>query len=144
MHIRRTSHAVWSGTVTEGQGTMGLGRDKLVVPFSLKSRVCDEPATNPEELIGAAHAGCFAMSVADLLAENGTPADTVTAEATVHLVQGETGFSIPRVDLTCEGVVPGVDEAAFIAFAEKAKATCPVSKLLNAEISLTARLAKRP
>lgn len=140
MHLRRTSRATWNGTVDAGSGTMGLGRDRVVVPYSLQTRVGDQPATNPEELIAAAHAGCFAMSLANVLESHGFPATTLVAESTVHLVQGDDGFSIPRADLSCSGEVPGLDDAEFARLAAEAERSCPVSQLLKAEITLTASL----
>ncbi|WP_166355802.1 OsmC family peroxiredoxin [Phytoactinopolyspora limicola] len=142
MHLRRTSRATWHGTVGDGDGTMGLGRDRVIVPFSLKSRVGDQPATNPEELIAAAHAGCYAMSLTNVLENHGTPPTEVTAESTVHLVQGEGGFSIPTVDLSCDVVVAGVDHDELTRLAAEAERSCPVSQLLDAEITLTVRLTE--
>jgi osmotically inducible protein OsmC len=127
--------------VEAGSGRISVGSGALDGPYSLRSRVGDEPHTNPEELIGAGHAGCFAMSLANLLAEAGHEARDVTATATVNLEQLESGFSVTRIDLEAVGDVPGIDEATFVRLAEEAKATCPISRALaGTEITLTAHL----
>ncbi|MFN3546242.1 MAG: OsmC family protein [Mesorhizobium sp.] len=139
----RHATAVWTGTLKEGKGALEAQSGALKgLPYSFKSRFEDESGqtgTNPEELIAAAHAGCFAMQLSHFLAENGTPAERLDAKAVVTLVPG-TGITKSALHLT--GTVPGIDERAFVALAEKAKAGCPVSKALGAiEISLDARLA---
>ena len=139
----RHATAVWSGNLKEGKGSLDTQSGALKgVGYSFKARFEDESGrsgTNPEELIAAAHAGCFAMQLSHFLAENGTPADRLEAKATVTLIPG-TG--ITKSALTLTGTVPGIDAAKFKELAEKAKAGCPVSKALGAiEVTLDARLA---
>ena len=143
IRVVRSSEASWQGTVPEGGGRIALGSGAFEGPFTLRARVEDvERATNPEELIGAAEAGCYTMSLANLLSESGHPPDDLHTTARVRLEQLETGFSITRIDLETIGEVPGVDEATFKQLAEEAKATCPVSRALaGTEIMLEARLA---
>ena len=139
----RHATAVWSGNLKEGTGTLDSQSGALQgQPYSFKMRFEDESGksgTNPEELIAAAHAGCFAMQFSHFLAENGTPAEKLDAEAMVTLVPstGITGSA-----LTVTGTVPGIDAVKFKELAEKAKAECPVSRALGAiKVSLDARLA---
>ncbi len=141
--ITRTAQASWSGTVAEGGGRLGLGSGAFEGPFTLKARVEDGQASaNPEELIGAAHAGCFTMSLADLLSESGHPPTELRTTAQVRLEQRSEGFRITRITLSIEGEVPGVDDAEFQRLAERAKTTCPVSlALAGTEIAVEARLA---
>lgn len=139
----RHATAVWKGNLKEGTGTLASQSGALGgLPYSFKARFEDESGksgTNPEELIAAAHAGCFAMQLSHFLAENGTPADRLDAKAVVTLVPG-TGITGSALTLT--GEVPGIDEATFSELAEKAKQNCPVSQALGAiDISLDARLA---
>lgn len=141
--MKRTGKAVWQGALKDGGGTLDTQSGALsALPYSFKGRFEDESGrsgTNPEELIGAAHAGCFAMQLSHFLAENGTPASRLEATAEVELVAG-TGILASR--LTLVGEVPGIDEATFRSLAEKAKDGCPVSKALGAiEVTLDARLA---
>jgi lipoyl-dependent peroxiredoxin len=140
--ITRTAQASWSGTVAEGGGRLGLGSGAFEGPFTLKARVEEsQPSANPEELIGAAHAGCFTMSLADQLTEAGHPPAELRTTAQVRLEQLPEGFRITRITLSTEGEVPGVDDAEFQQMAERAKATCPVSLVLSGtEIALDARL----
>jgi osmotically inducible protein OsmC len=144
IRVVRSSEASWQGTVPEGGGRIALGSGAFEGPFTLRARVEDvERGTNPEELIGAAEAGCYTMSLANLLSEAGHPPDDLRTTARVRLEQLETGFSITRIDLETIGDVPGVDEATFKQLAEEAKATCPVSRALaGTEIMLEARLAR--
>lgn len=139
--IKHTSRSRWSGTVEAGGGEFAIGRAGARMAFSLKSRMGEDPATNPEELIGAALAGCYSMSLANELANDGTPARFVDATATVHLVGGESGFDIPIVDLSVTATGLDLDEEQFAAVAARAKAACPVSRLLRAEVRLHATLA---
>jgi osmotically inducible protein OsmC len=140
--ITRTAEASWSGTVAEGGGRLGVGSGAFEGPFTLKARVEEgQPSANPEELVGAAHAGCFTMSLADQLSEAGHPPTELRTTARVRLEQLPEGFRITRIALSTEGEVPGVDDAQFQHFAERAKATCPVSLVLaGTEITLDARL----
>ena len=140
--ITRTAQASWSGTVAEGGGRLGLGSGAFEGPFTLKARVEEsQPSANPEELIGAAHAGCFTMSLADQLTEAGHPPTELRTTAQVRLEQKPEGFRITRITLTTEGEVPGVDDAQFQQLAERAKDTCPVSLVLaGTEIAVDAKL----
>jgi len=138
----RHATAVWKGNLKEGSGTIDMQSGVFKAqPYSFKGRFEDESGktgTNPEELIAAAHAGCFAMQLSHFLAENGTPADSLEAKAVVTLVPG-TG--ITGSALTLNGKVPGIDEAKFQELANKAKEGCPVSKALGAiKVTLDARL----
>jgi len=142
LSIKHTSHATWSGTVPRGTGQFTIGRSALDLPFSLKSRLGEDPSTNPEELIAAALSGCYAMSLSGELESNGTPAVSVRAQATVHLVQGDGGFSIPIVDLNVVAEVPELDDASFQAIAGQAERVCPVSQVLKADVRLTASLGQ--
>jgi lipoyl-dependent peroxiredoxin len=139
----RHATAVWKGALRDGTGTISTQSNALKgLPYSFKARFEDEAGTsgtNPEELIAAAHAGCFAMQLSHFLAENGTPAASLDAKAIVTLIPG-TG--ITKSAITLKGEVPGLDAAKFKELADKAKAECPVSKALGAiEVSLDASLA---
>jgi osmotically inducible protein OsmC len=142
VRVRRRAHASWQGTVAEGGGRIGVASGIFDEPFTLRPRVEDGvPGTNPEELIGAAHAGCYTMSLANVLEESGHPAADLQTTATVHLDQTDTGFSITRIALETVGDVPGISDDEFAAAAEQAKATCPVSQALaGVEITLSVRL----
>lgn len=141
VRVRRRAHASWQGTVPDGGGRIELGSSAFEGPFSLKARVEDTAATNPEELIGAGHAGCYTMSLANLLEESGHPVTDLRTTAKVHLDEQEQGFSITKIELDTVGEVPGVDDAEFRRLAEEAKATCPVSRALaGTEIAVRARL----
>jgi lipoyl-dependent peroxiredoxin len=141
--IVRNAQASWSGTVPDGGGRLALGSGAFEGPFTLKARVEDGQHTaNPEELIGLGHAGCFTMSLADLLSTEGRPPQELETDAHVHLEQTDTGWAITRIELHTTGRVEGVDEATFERLAEQAKATCPVSRALaGTEITLVAELA---
>jgi lipoyl-dependent peroxiredoxin len=143
IRVVRRSEASWQGTVPDGGGRIALGSGAFEGPFTLRARVEDvEKATNPEELIGAAEAGCYTMSLANLLSEQGHPPEDLRTTAKVTLQQLETGFSITKIELSTVGEVPGVDAARFAELAEQAKATCPVSRALSGtEITLEATLA---
>ena len=141
MAVRRAS-AAWNGGLRDGNGKMRLGSGAFEGPFSFKTRFEEEPGTNPEELIGAAHAGCFSMAFAATLGKNGFAPERVATDARVHLTKGETGFSISKIELHTEATVPGIDEAKFQELATAAKNSCPVSRALAAlEIELHAKLA---
>ena len=138
---RHRANAVWSGTVPKGAGTMQLGLAGPVIPYTLTARVEEEAGTNPEQLIAAALAGCFSMSLANLLEEAGLDVDALRIEtkSTAHLDQTETGFAITKVDLVVRGSGADLEEDVFVALADQAKRTCPVSKLYtSAEITLDA------
>jgi len=135
----RTSTAEWKGTLKAGTGTMKVG-SSWEGPFTFASRFESAKGTNPEELIGAAHAGCFSMFLSALLSDAGFTPTSIRTSATVHLDDGPV---ISRIELNTEAVVPGLDEAAFKTHAEKAKEGCPVSKALaGPKIMLTAKLRK--
>lgn len=138
----RSAEAVWEGNLQEGQGSLRLGSGAFAGAYSFASRFREGPGTNPEELIGAAHAGCFSMALAHGLAEAGHPPQRIATTAKVHLDKRGEGFRITTIELDTEGEVPGVDSATFQTFAEDAKRNCPVSRLLTgADITLRARLA---
>lgn len=134
----RKSSAEWNGSLKEGKGSMRLGSGAYEGPFTFASRFESGPGTNPEELIGAAQAGCYSMFLSALLDKAGTPPKSVRTTATVHLGEGPT---INLIELDTIADVPGVTEAAFLEHAEAAKKGCPVSKALaGPEIRLKARL----
>ncbi|MGH2891352.1 MAG: OsmC family peroxiredoxin [Solirubrobacteraceae bacterium] len=142
VRVSRSAQASWSGTVPEGGGRIALGSGAYEGAFTLRNRVEDvDRQTNPEELIAAAEAGCFTMSLADLLSSEGSPPTDLRTTARVRLEQRDEGFRITRVALRCSGEVPGIDAERFAALAERAKATCPVSlALAGTEILLEATL----
>jgi lipoyl-dependent peroxiredoxin len=143
VRVTRTAEASWRGDLAEGGGRIGVGSGAYEGPFTLRARVEDvERSTNPEELIGAAHAGCFTMSLANLLSDAGHPPADLRTTAKVRLEQLETGFSITNIALATVGEVPGVDPATFASLAQQAKDTCPVSRALaGTDITLEATLA---
>jgi lipoyl-dependent peroxiredoxin len=137
----RTAEARWQRSLQDGSGTMRLGSGAFEGGYSFKSRFEDGPGTNPEELIGAAHAGCFSMAFANALSQAGHKPQEIRTTASVHFDKTDQGWSITRIDLATEGNVPGVDEGSFKRIAEDAKKTCPVSKALAATpITLSATL----
>jgi osmotically inducible protein OsmC len=139
MPVRR-SKAVWQGTLKEGSGRMSLASGLCEGPYTYSSRFEEGAGSNPEELVGAAHAGCFSMFLAALLSDKGYPPERVQTTASVYL---ETGPTIARIELNCEALVPGIGDAQFQELAAQAKSACPVSKALAAvpEITLRAELA---
>ena len=137
----RTSQAVWKGDLQGGSGTVKLGSGAYNGPYSYKSRFEDGAGTNPEELLGAAHAGCFTMALAAALSRQGFKVNNVDTTATVHLEKGDAGFAISSIDLVTKGDVEGIDEAKFKEAAEAAKSGCIVSKALSAvPMTITASL----
>lgn len=137
----RTASARWEGELRQGSGTLRLGSGAFEGAYSFSSRFEDGTGTNPEELIGAAHAACFSMALSFGLEQAGTPATSVDTTANVHLERAEDGFRIPRIELDTVGIVPGIDDATFQQQAETAKANCPVSRALaGTDIQLTAKL----
>jgi osmotically inducible protein OsmC len=137
----RKALAMWEGNLKQGQGTISLGADGLEVPYNFAGRFEDGPGSNPEELIGGAHAGCFSMALAHGLGEAGHPPVRIETTARVHLEKSGDDFAIPKIELETEAEVPGIDDATFQRFAQTAKQSCPVSKVLSAaEITLNARL----
>jgi lipoyl-dependent peroxiredoxin len=138
----RNANAVWNGNLQQGQGTMRLGSGAYEGPYSFRSRFQDgQGGTNPEELIGAAHAGCFSMAFANMLDGAGHAPERVQTSARVYLEPQEDGFAITRIELTTEAAVPGIGEEDFQRIAQEAKAGCPVSGALAVDIELEARRA---
>lgn len=139
--MKRTGSAVWSGGLKDGKGTVSTQSSVLAdTPYGFKSRFEEGPGTNPEELIAAAHAGCFSMALSAQLGEAGITAESIRTSATVTLDKDEGGFAITAVHLDLVARIPGADRQAFETAANKAKVGCPVSKLLNAKITLDAKL----
>lgn len=137
----RSAKAVWNGGLQEGAGTMRLGSGAFEGRYSFSSRFEEGTGTNPEELLGAAHAGCFSMALSAGLGRAGHTPTRISTEAKVHLGKNEAGLAITRIELACEGEVPGIEEAVFVEHAESAKTNCLVSKVLgNVEIRLQAKL----
>jgi len=141
MRIKRSGSAAWQGGIKDGRGAISTDSGALKdYPYGFSSRFEGKPGTNPEELIGAAHAGCFTMALSLILGEAKLTATQMDTKAEVTLEQVEGGFSITAVHLTLRAKVPGADQATFETLAGKAKAGCPVSKLMKAEITLDAQL----
>jgi osmotically inducible protein OsmC len=139
----RTAEAEWRGTLKEGSGTVSTESGAISdQPYTFRARFGDgEGGTNPEELIGAAHAGCFTMFFSNVIAQAGHPVTRAHTTARVHIESTDDGPVIPRIELAMEAEVPGVSEEEFQRIANEAKAKCPVSKVLRAaEITLDARL----
>ncbi len=132
--------AVWEGGLRDGGGYLESAVALKGLPYSYKSRFENEEGTTPEELLAAAHAGCFSMALSLILGEAGFAPERLATEATVSLEKKDGGFAITKVHLEVKGRVPGAKEEDFLKAAEKAKTGCPVSKLFNADISLSARL----
>jgi lipoyl-dependent peroxiredoxin len=141
----RTADARWNGDLRSGSGKMRLGTGAFEGAYSFASRFEQGQGTNPEELIAAAHAGCFSMATASGLAKAGFKPESISTKATVHLDSVSGGFKITRIDLDMEADVPGIDAPKFLEVAEAAKKGCPVSQALAAvpEIVLTARLRQK-
>jgi len=141
MKIIKRASALWSGPVPSGQGVMSLGQGQEL-PFSLQSRVEDSVMTNPEELVGAALAGCFSMALTSLIEEEGKTPGTIQTSAKVTLERKSDGFYITEIALTCRGSEQDLSDTEFVALANKAKVNCPVSRLYaTAEITLDAALS---
>ena len=137
----RTAKAQWDGNLQQGRGRMSFGSGAFDGAYSFASRFADGTGTNPEELIAAAHAGCFSMALSAGLGKGGFNPESVRTSAKVHIEKQAEGFSITRIELDTEAKVPGIDAAKFQEFAESAKKGCPVSKALAATpITLTAKL----
>ncbi len=136
MALVRSADAVWQGDLKSGSGTVKVESGTFDAQYSYKSRFETGTGTNPEELIGAAHAGCFSMALANMLAEAGHTADSVKTTAKVEM----EGLKITKITLHTEGSVPGLDDAGFQEHAENAKKNCPVSQALAVDIELKATL----
>ncbi|MEK6256798.1 MAG: OsmC family protein [Chloroflexota bacterium] len=140
MPVRKAS-AVWKGTIGNGEGSMSLGSGAFEGKYSVPSRFEDGEGTNPEELIAAAHAGCFSMSLAAGLTRAGFKPDNINTTAQVHIEKLEEGWRITLIELQTEAKVPGVEEAQFAELATSAKENCPVSQALSSpKITLEAKL----
>ena len=139
--MKQKASAQWQGTLKEGTGTISTGSGAFIdKPYSFKTRFEGEQGTNPEELIGAAHAGCFSMAFSMILGMAGFTPDKIATTATITLEPKDGGFAITASHLDVMAVIPGIDEVTFQELAGKAKAGCPVSKLLNATITMKAKL----
>jgi len=141
---KRTAEARWDGSLQEGKGTMRMASGSYEGPYSFQSRFQEADGTNPEELIAAAHAGCFSMALSGELGRAGHSAESVETRATVHLDKVDEGFGITRIELDTRARVPGVDDDEFQRIAEAAKKGCPVSRALAAvgSIELNAELVQ--
>jgi osmotically inducible protein OsmC len=138
----RKASAVWNGSLKEGKGTISTDSGVLSkTQYSFSTRFENGAGTNPEELIAAAHAGCFTMALSAQLGNAGITPESLETTAAVTLEKLEAGFTITKVHLDVTAKIPGVDRAAFEKAAANAKAGCPISRLLNAEITMTARLS---
>ena len=139
----RNAKATWTGTLKEGRGTMALGSGAFEGPFSFNTRMGDDPGTNPEELIGAALAGCFTMALNAGLEKEGFKTNGIETDARVNFGKDDAGFSITKIELKTEARVDGIEESEFQQIAEKTKSSCPVSKALTGtEIVLDATLIR--
>lgn len=141
--IKKTGSAKWSGGLKDGKGALSTQSGALTEqPYGFNTRFEDGAGTNPEELIGAAHAGCFSMALSNILGQSDMVPDGIETTATVMMESGEAGFSITRIHLDVTARIPGASPQAFQEAAQKAKANCPVSRLLTgAEITMNATLA---
>lgn len=139
--MKKTASAHWQGGIKDGKGTLSTQSGALAnAPYGFNTRFADQPGTNPEELLGAAHAGCFTMALSKELGEAGMIAESIDTQADVTLDKSDGGFAITAVHLTLKARIPGADRTAFEHAVESAKNGCPVSKVLNAEITLEAVL----
>ena len=139
----RKATAEWNGTLKEGEGKMALGSGLFEGKFSFATRMGDEPGTNPEQLLGASLAGCYAMALNAALEKEGKPAKNVKSEAKVFLGKDDSGFKVNRIDLSVQASVDGIEDAEFQQIAEATKKGCPISKALAAtDITLDAKLVK--
>lgn len=139
--MKRTASAVWNGSLKDGKGSISTQSGVLSnTQYGFKTRFEDGPGTNPEELIGAAHAGCFSMALSAQLGEAGLTADSINTTATVTFEKLADGFTITAVHLQLTARIPGATKEQFEELANKAKTGCPVSKVLKANITLDAKL----
>ena len=140
--MKRTANAEWKGALRDGSGVLSSGSGALkTIAYGFKDRFEDGPNTNPEELIAAAHAGCFSMALSGVLGGSGATAESIRTQAAVNFEKVGEGWSVTGIHLDTVARVPGIDAAAFTAAAEKAKQTCPISRLLSSiPITLSARL----
>ncbi len=141
MALQRKGSAQWKGGLKDGKGTVSTASGVLKsTPYSFSSRFEEQQGTNPEELIGAAHAGCFSMALSAQLDGAGLKADSIDTTATVNLEKLEGDFAITTINLEVRAKIPGAAQAKFDELTKKAKEGCPVSKLLNAKITMDAKL----
>jgi len=141
MALQRKGSAQWKGGLKDGKGTVSTASGVLNgTPYSFSSRFEGQQGTNPEELIGAAHAGCFSMALSGQLDAASLKADSVDTTATVSLEKLESGFAVTSVHLEVRAKIPGADQSKFDEAAKKAKEGCPISKLLNTKITMDAKL----
>jgi osmotically inducible protein OsmC len=141
MKIIRSASAAWSGGLRDGKGSISTESGALsAYPYGFAARFEGKKGTNPEELLGAAHAGCFTMALSLILGEAKFTAEQMDTTAKVTLEQVDGGFVIPAVHLTLKAKIPGIDQATFEELTAKAKAGCPLSKVLKANITLDASL----
>ncbi|WP_425548571.1 OsmC family protein [Allohahella marinimesophila] len=139
--MKKTASAHWTGPIKEGKGSISTESKALSEqPFGFNTRFEGKPGTNPEELIGAAHAGCFSMALSLELGKQDFTADSIDTKATVSLIEDNGGFTISAVHLDVEASIPGIDNGQFQEIAEATKKNCPVSKVLNADITMNAHL----
>ncbi|MEJ0095446.1 MAG: OsmC family protein [Methylocella sp.] len=139
--MKKVGSAAWQGGIKDGKGSISTESGALkAYPYGFASRFEGQPGTNPEELIGAAHAGCFTMALSLILGEAKLTATQMDTTAEVTLDKVDDGFAITKVHLTLRAKIPGADQATFTELTNKAKLGCPVSKLLKAEITLDAKL----
>ena len=140
--MKRKASAVWKGGLKDGKGTISTDSGVLAdSQYSFSTRFEEGKGTNPEELIAAAHAGCFSMALSGQLSTAGLTAESIETTATVTLEKTDAGFTITTVNLDVTAKVPGADQKAFDTAAHNAKTGCPISRLLKADITLTAKLA---
>jgi osmotically inducible protein OsmC len=138
----RKASAVWKGSLKEGKGTISSDSGVLSnAPYSFSTRFENAKGTNPEELIAAAHAGCFTMALSAQLGNAGITPESLETTASLTLDKLDAGWTVTKIHLDVSARIPGADKAAFDKAAEAAKAGCPISRLLKAEITMTARLA---
>jgi osmotically inducible protein OsmC len=139
--MQRTASAVWQGTLKEGKGTLSAASGVLKnTPYSFQSRFADGTETNPEELIAAAHAGCFSMALSNILGKAGHTPDRLATTANLTLEQVEGAWTVTTIHLDLAARVPGIDAAKLQTLADEAKANCPISRLLKAKITLAVKL----
>jgi osmotically inducible protein OsmC len=137
----RKGNAEWNGNLKEGKGMLGSESGVLKnIAYNFKSRFEQGNETNPEELLGAAHAACYSMALANNLSNAGFKVNSIKTEDKVHLVKLDTGFAVTKIEINTEGSVEGVDTATFLKYAEETKSTCPVSRALSVEMVLSAKL----
>ena len=136
----RKASGSWTGTLADGTGTIALGSGAFEGKFSFATRMGDEPGMNPEELLGAALAGCYSMALNATLEKEGKPAKSVRTDAVVHFGKDDTGFAVRSIDLSVEAEVEGIEASEFKVIAGKVKSTCPISKAISVPIELNAKL----